>query len=72
MSPEGDVILNHPRADDKVIGKSLTGKPFHIRVRGNCHDHEVLLKRKKIGEGHAQDRNARAISAGACAWEKTR
>jgi hypothetical protein len=51
MNPEGDVILNHRRGDDKLIAKNMTGKPFHIRVRDNGHDYEVFLNGKKMGEG---------------------
>ena len=51
MNSAGDVILNHRRAEDKVIAKNMTGKPFHIRVRDNGHDYEVYLNGKKEGEG---------------------
>jgi hypothetical protein len=51
MNAEGDVILNHRRAEDAVIAKNMTGKPFHIRVRDNGHDYEVFLNGKKVGQG---------------------
>lgn len=51
MSSKGDVILNHRRAEDKVIATDMVGKPFHIRVRDNGHDYEVYLNGDKVGEG---------------------
>ena len=51
MNAAGDVILNHRRAEDKVIATGMTGKPFHIRVRDNGHDYEVYLNGTKVGEG---------------------
>lgn len=51
MSASGDVILNHRRAEDKVIAKGMLEKPFHIRVRDNGLDYEVHLDGKKVGEG---------------------
>jgi hypothetical protein len=51
MNPQGDVILNHRRAEDKVIAKGMVGKPFHIRVRDNGHDYEVYLDGQKVGAG---------------------
>lgn len=51
MNAKGDVLLNHRRAEDKVIAKEMVGKPFHIRVRDNGHDYEVYLESKKVGEG---------------------
>ncbi len=51
MSPNGDITLNHRRAEDKVIAKDMVGKPFHIRVRDNGQDYEVYLGGKKVGEG---------------------
>jgi len=51
MNANGDVILNHRRAEDKVIAKDMVGKPFHIRVRDNGQDYEVYLDGKKVGEG---------------------
>lgn len=48
---KGDVILNHRRADDKVIATAMVGKPFHIRVRDNGQDYEVFLDGKEVGEG---------------------
>jgi hypothetical protein len=51
MNAEGDVILNHRRAKDKVIATGMVGKPFHILVRDNGHDYEVYLEGKKVGEG---------------------
>lgn len=51
MSASGDIILNHRRAEDKVIAKNMIGKPFRIRVRDNGHEYEVYLEGKKVGEG---------------------
>lgn len=51
MNDNGDVKLNHRRAEDVVIAENMTGKPFHIRVRDNGHDYEVYLNGKKVGEG---------------------
>lgn len=51
MNDNGDVKLNHRRAEDVVIAKNMTGKPFRIRVRDNGHDYEVYLDGKKVGEG---------------------
>ncbi len=51
MNSNGDVILNHRRAEDKVIAKGMVGKPFHIRVRDNGQEYEVYLDGKKVGEG---------------------
>jgi hypothetical protein len=51
MNDQGDVILNHRRAPDKVIARNMTGKPFHIRVRDNGHDYEVYFNGGKVGEG---------------------
>jgi len=55
VKPHGAAIFqaknNDRRADDKVIAKKMTGKPFHIRVRDNGHDYEVFLNGKKMGEG---------------------
>ena len=51
MNAKGDVILNHRRAEDKVIAKEMVGKPFLIRVRDNGQDYEVYLNGQKVGEG---------------------
>ncbi len=51
MSASGDIILNHRRAEDKVIANNMIGKPFRIRVRDNGHDYEVYLEGRKVGEG---------------------
>lgn len=51
MNSKGDVILNHRRAEDKVIATGMAGKPFHIRVRDNGQDYEVYLDGNKMGEG---------------------
>ena len=51
MNPNGDVVLNHRRAEDKVIAKGMVANPFHIRVRDNGQDYEVYLNGKKAGEG---------------------
>ncbi|MCU0784154.1 MAG: hypothetical protein MUF81_08955, partial [Verrucomicrobia bacterium] len=51
MNATGDVILNHRRAEDKVIATDMVGKPFHIRVRDNGQDYEVYLEGQKVGEG---------------------
>lgn len=51
MNPQGDVILNNRRGEDKVITRGMVGKPFHIRIRDNGHDYEVYLKGEKVGEG---------------------
>lgn len=51
MNAAGDVVLNHRRAEDKVIATGMVGKPFHIRVRDNGHDYEVYLNGSKVGEG---------------------
>ena len=51
MNPNGDVILNHRRAKDKVIARGMVGKPFHIRVRDDGQDYEVYLEGQKVGEG---------------------
>ena len=51
MNASGDVILNHRRAEDKVIATGMVGKPFHIRVRDNGHDYEVYLNGNKVGTG---------------------
>jgi len=51
MNAKGDVILNHRRAEDKVIATDMVGKPFLIRVRDNGQDYEVFLDGNKVGEG---------------------
>lgn len=51
MNGKGDVMLNHRRAEDKVIATGMVGKPFHIRVKDNGHDYEVYLNGNKVGEG---------------------
>ena len=51
MNSKGDVVLNHRRAEDKVIATSMVGKPFTIRVRDNGQDYEVYFEGKKVGEG---------------------
>jgi hypothetical protein len=51
MNSNGDILLNHRRAKDKVIARNMVGKPFHIRVRDNGHEYEVYLNGKKQGEG---------------------
>ena len=51
MNSKGDVILNHRRAEDKVIATGMVGKPFNIRVRDNGLEYEVYLEGKKVGEG---------------------
>ena len=51
MNQNGDVILNHRRAKDKVIATNMVGKPFHIRVRDNGQDYQVYLEGRKVGEG---------------------
>jgi hypothetical protein len=51
MNDKGDVILNHRRADDKVIAQNMVGKPFRIRVRDNGEEYEVFLEGKEVGKG---------------------
>jgi len=51
MNPNGDVILNHRRAGDKVIATGMVEKSFHIRVRDNGQDYEVYLDGKMVGAG---------------------
>jgi hypothetical protein len=51
MTPQGDVILNHRRAPDRLIAGGMVGRPFHIRIRDNGHDYDVSLDGKKVGEG---------------------
>jgi hypothetical protein len=51
MDGVGNVKLNHRRGEDKVIAKTMTGKPFRIRVRDNGKDYEVYLNGIKVGEG---------------------
>jgi hypothetical protein len=51
MNAKGDVILNHRRAEDKVIAQDMVGKPFRIRVRDNGEDYEVFLEGKEVGKG---------------------
>ena len=51
MNDQGDVILNHRRAPDKVLAKSMTGKPFYVVVRDNGLNYEVTLGGVKVGEG---------------------
>lgn len=51
MNAKGDVILNHRRAEDKVIATGMVGKPFRIRVRDNGQDYEVFLDGKNVGAG---------------------
>jgi hypothetical protein len=51
MNEDGDVNLNHRRGEDKLLGRNMTGKPFHIRVRENGHDYEIYFNGKKEGEG---------------------
>lgn len=52
MNSNGDVILNHRRAEDKVIARNMVGKPFQIRVRDNGQEYEVFLDGRKMGEGN--------------------
>lgn len=51
MNGNGDITLNHRRAEDKVIAKGMVGKPFHIRVRDNGQEYEVYLDGKNVGAG---------------------
>lgn len=51
INDKGDVTLNHRRGEDKVMGRNMVGKPFHIRVRDNGLDYEVYFNGKKEGEG---------------------
>lgn len=51
MNANGDVMMNQRRGKDVVIAKSMTGKPFHIRVRDNGHDFEVFYNGKEVGKG---------------------
>lgn len=51
MNAKGDVILNHRRAEDKVIAQNMVGKPFRIRVRDNGEEYEVFLEGKEVGKG---------------------
>jgi hypothetical protein len=51
MNDAGDVFFS-PRRKPKVkIAGTMTGKPFHIRVRDNGHDFEVYLDGKQVGTG---------------------
>lgn len=51
MNAKGDVILNHRRAEDKIIAHNMVGKPFRIRVRDNGEEYEVFMDGKEIGKG---------------------
>lgn len=51
MRANGDILLNHRRAPDKIIARNMTGKPFHVRVRDNGHEYEVYLNGEKKGAG---------------------
>jgi hypothetical protein len=51
MNDDGDVFINHRRADNKVIARNMVGKPFHIRIRENGHDYEGYFNGKLEGSG---------------------
>lgn len=51
INENGDLLMNHRRAKDKVIATGIVGKPFHIRVRDNGLNYEVYLNGVKQGEG---------------------
>ena len=51
MRENGDIVLNHRRAPDKIIARNMTGKPFHIRIRDNGHDYELYLNGRLQGWG---------------------
>ncbi|MGI9109265.1 MAG: hypothetical protein ACR2KA_04495 [Opitutales bacterium] len=47
----GDVLLDHRRAEDVVIAHGMLRKSFLLRVRDNGLDYEVYLNGHKAGEG---------------------
>jgi len=51
MNDEGDVFLNHRRAENQILARDMVGKPFHVRLRENGHDYEVYFNGEKVGEG---------------------
>jgi hypothetical protein len=47
----GDVVLDHRRAEDVIIARGMLRKSFLLRVRDNGLDYQVYLNGRKAGDG---------------------